>query len=314
MNIKDVISREVDIPRSMIDQAISQARQQVRKFSIKIRNGDDRVILQPSKKLKIIQYWLIINVFEKIPVHDAALAYRGGKSILDNATLHKSNRYFLKLDFRDFFPSIKYLDLLPQLQDWYFTEKPEWEFNKEAMDLIRLACFFHGDSLAIGYPTSPMISNIVMNGFDVQVIKIVSDEKKYGEVVYTRYADDLIFSTNKQGVALLIHKAISDLVADTKSPKLEINYSKTKIGSSTGGTASVTGLKICTDGHITVHRNQKDHVRLLLSLYKKDKLNPEEYSSLLGHLAYLHQVDSTFYTKLQNKFFKEIAQLRAQSV
>lgn len=310
MNIKDVISREVDIPRSMVDQAISQARKQVKKFLIKKKNGDDRVILQPSKKIKIIQYWLIINVFEKIPVHDAALAYRDGKSILDNASLHKGNKYFLKLDFKDFFPSIKYFDLLPQLQDWHTAEKPEWEFNEEAMNLIRLSCFFSGDSLGVGYPTSPIISNIVMYDFDTKILKIVSDQKKYGDVVYTRYADDLVFSTIKQSVALLIHKAISALVADTKSPRLEINNAKTKIGSSSGGTASVTGLKICSDGHITVHRKQKDHVRLMLSLYKKGELNPNEHSSVLGHLAYLHYVDSAFYTKLQNKFFKEIAQLR----
>jgi hypothetical protein len=312
MNIKDVISRDIDIPTSMVDKALSLARQQVKKFIIKKRNGDDRVVVQPSKKLKTIQYWLIINVFEKMAIHTAAVAYRDGKSILDNAILHKGNRFFLKLDFKDFFPSIKYSDLILRVILWHNQEKPEWVLDESAQQLIRLSCFFHGDALAVGYPTSPIISNIVMLDFDIAVSKLISDREKFGDVIYTRYADDLIFSTNKQAVSHLLLNAVSTLISNTKSPNIQLNLSKTKIGSSTGGTASVTGLKMCSDGHITIHRNQKDHIRLLLSLYRKGQLKSDEYDSLLGHLAYVHYVDSAFYTKLQNKYFKEIAELRLQ--
>jgi len=56
MNIKDVIAKEIDIPESMINDSISLARQQVKKFEILKRDGGSRAIYQPSKKLKTIQY------------------------------------------------------------------------------------------------------------------------------------------------------------------------------------------------------------------------------------------------------------------
>ncbi|MDI1361218.1 retron St85 family RNA-directed DNA polymerase [Methylotenera sp.] len=314
MNIKEVISGDIDVPVSMINAALIHARQQVKRFAIPKRNGKQRIVVQPSKKLKTIQYWLIINIFEKMAVHDAAIAYRDGKSILDNAKLHRENRFFLKLDFKDFFPSIKFSDLIPRVIHWRNDQNLDWDLDIDAQELIRLACFYHGDTLAVGYPSSPVISNIVMFDFDTSVLALVSDKDKYGDMVYTRYADDLVFSTNKQGVSQILLKAITSLISIIKSPNIALNTTKTKIGSSSGGTASVTGLKICNDGHITIHRNQKDHIRLLLSLYRKGALSTEEHDSLLGHLAYAFHVDSAFYTKLQGKYFKEITELRAKSI
>jgi hypothetical protein len=311
MNIKDVIARDIDIPESMIKDSISLARQQVKKFEILKRDGNFRVIYQPSKKLKTIQYWLIINIFEKMDIHNVAVAYRDKISILDNAKLHKDNQFFLKVDLKNFFPSITYSDLIPKISAWHANAQPDWVLDDSAKDLIRLSCFFHGDTLPVGYPSSPIISNLVMIDFDIALSKIISDKKKYGDVIYTRYADDLILSTNKKGACRSLLSKVLTLIENTKSPNIEVNFTKTKIGSSSGGSASVTGLKICSNGHITIHRNQKDHIRLLLSLYKKGDLDPNEYLSLLGHLAYIHHVDSAFYSKLQSKYFKEIAELRS---
>lgn len=315
MKIKELISRDISIPISMIDEALSVARIHVKRFYLEKRDGTKRLILQPSKKLKTIQYWLIINLLEKLTIHDAAIAYRKKISILDNAILHRNNKFFLKIDLKDFFPSIKYKDLIPRIREWHSKENPEWLLDKEAENLIRLACFYDGDILAVGYPSSPIISNIVMLEFDITLLKLINNKEKFGDVVYTRYADDLVFSTNKQGASKLLFKAISALISKTSSPNIKLNKLKTKIGSSSGGTASVTGLRICNEGHITIHRKQKDHIRLLLGLYSEGMLkNKEEYISLIGHLSYVKYIDSSFYTKLQSKYFKEIAQLRKDAL
>lgn len=313
MDIKELISREIDIPIEMIDSALSLSRSEFKKCYINKRNGGKRLIIQPSKKLKTIQYWIILNILKKLNVHNVATAYRDKKSILDNANEHKKNKYFLKVDLQDFFPSIKYIDLLTKIEKWHEEAKPEWPLDKDAKELIRLSCFFLNDSLAVGYPSSPIISNIVMYEFDVALSKLISDKKKFGSVTYTRYADDLTLSTNKKDVSNELLKGVSELIINTTSPNIVINNSKTKIGSCTGGTASVTGLKICQDERITIHRNQKDHIRLLLSLYKKNMLKADDYNHLLGHLSYVHFVDSAFYTKLQNKYFKEISKLRTEN-
>lgn len=312
MKIEDVMSEELGITGDMIKSAILVARRDVKKFEIKKRNGGTREIFHPSKKLKTIQYWLIYNVFSRIPVHPAAAAYRPGLSILDNATKHAENRFFLKVDLKDFFPSIKYADFINILEVWHNQEHPNWELDARAKEIIRLSCFYKKDALPIGFPSSPVISNIVMNDFDVQITKLIVSSGKYGRCVYTRYADDLVFSTDTQGACGGIFKEVSEVISNMSSPQLVLNTSKTKFGSSSGGSALVTGLKVCEDGHITIHRKQKDHVRLMLSLYSKGSLRDTDKKSLLGHLSYCRHVDPSFYSSLLRKYFKEVDQLKRE--
>lgn len=308
MNIKDLISQSIDIPQSMIIDAINVSRVHVKTFTIKKRNGKPRLIYHPSKKLKTIQYWLIHNVFNMLPVHESAAAYKENTSILDNAKKHQQNKYFLKLDFVDFFPSLKYSDLEPILQK-NKSVNANFTIDAELKKIIKQICFYREDKLAIGYPSSPIISNIIMYEFDSKIKTILSDAN-YGSVVYTRYADDITISTDKPNVCNEIYIKIKEFIDSSKSPKLSINSSKTKFSSSTGGSATVTGLRICHDNHITLHRKQKDHIRLLLGLFAKGTLNDDEQKSLVGHLSYCHYVEPSFYSKLSKKYFKEIAKLR----
>lgn len=313
MHIKQAIATDLSIPDGLIDEAISVARAHVKIFRIDKRSGGSREIFHPSKKLKTIQYWLMHSAFNHMPVHDASMAYRDGISILHNANMHRSNRFFLKMDLEDFFPSISFNDFIPILRDWHLNSKPKWALDRDAELLIKRVCFYKNDRLAIGYPSSPIISNIVMSEFDSKVSALIADDK-YGKVVYTRYADDLVFSTDKKGACAEIKREMHTLIQATTSPNINVNHNKTRIGSSTGGSASVTGLKICSGGHITIHRKQKDHIRLLLSLYRKGTLNPEEERSLLSHLSYCHYVAPDFYTKISKKFFREIHELRTKDL
>ena len=314
MDIKKKISTDLDIPSDLIDEAIVASRSQVKKFYINKRNGTSkRAIYQPAKKVKTIQYWLMANVFNKLPVHPSSAAYIQGKSILSNAKRHRRNRYFLKMDFKDFFPSIRWRDFKPIIKAWHEKTTPDWKLTKYAENLIRQTCFYLNDSLPIGYPSSPIISNAVMFKIDDDIVNLLSDRDKYGNVTYTRYADDLVISTDKKHVCKDIYKTINKIIKRAKSPKLSLNPEKTKKGTSTSGSALVTGLRICANEHITIHRKHKDHIRLLLSLYKKKKLGQDEQMSLLGHLAYVRHVAPQFYSKLQNKYFKEIVELKSSN-
>jgi RNA-directed DNA polymerase len=310
MSIKRRMTKELGLPESYVDNALKYARQHVKKLYIDKSDGTKRVVFQPSAKLKTIQYWLIHNIFNKLKLHESAMAYRKQYSVLDNAKAHVGNRYFLKLDFKDFFNSIKFKDLSQRLSALHEQENIDWNWDDETQELVRLSCFYKNDRLAIGYPSSPVISNIVMYEFDNQVVTQLSDTETYGSVIYTRYADDLIFSTNKKGACFKLKEDITNLVISLDSPKIIINDNKTRLWSSSGGSANVTGLKVCSDGHITIHKKQKDHVRLLLSLLSQNKLAEEEMPSLSGHLAYIQHVAPAFYTKLQQKYFKEIAVLK----
>jgi len=149
-----------------------------------------------------------------------------------------------------------------------------------------------------------------MYNFDSQIVSELNSNKlKFGNVVYTRYADDFIFSTEKKDSSNEIYKLVELLIKRLKSPKFIINPEKTRFSSSSGGSAFLTGLRICHDGHVTIHRKYKDHVRLLLSLFKKKILKPEELVSLRGHISYIKHVDPIFYNKLQRKYFEILKEL-----
>lgn len=224
MQIINNISSELNIPAEILTDAMANSRKLVKHIKLQKRNGTDRDVYQPSKKLKIIQYWLIENVFYNLNIHDAATAFMNDKSIKLNAYSHRKGKYFLKLDFKDFFPSIKYTDLKPIILK-YIKEKCSPLNPEELLETIRLACFYKNDYLPVGYPSSPIISNIVMYEFDSKISEAIIDKSIYGNVVYTRYADDMTFSTDLRGACKDIEKLVKKTIKSLGSPKLQINIS-----------------------------------------------------------------------------------------
>src|ERR1700680_1139676 len=87
---------------------VKSAPRRYKVFKIPKRTpGQFREIAQPAKEIKALQYWVMNRVLSKFSVHPAAIGYRQGLNIADNARPHVYGRFLLKLDFRDFFPSIK---------------------------------------------------------------------------------------------------------------------------------------------------------------------------------------------------------------
>ncbi|MFP3499212.1 reverse transcriptase domain-containing protein, partial [Pseudomonas sp. SIMBA_059] len=76
-------------------------------YGIPKKNSDQlRPISQPTPEVKLIQRWLMDEVLKDFKIHHAATAYRKGYQLVDNVRPHVKNRFMLKLDFRNFFPSI----------------------------------------------------------------------------------------------------------------------------------------------------------------------------------------------------------------
>lgn len=309
IDILDKISRDLNVPLDMLEDALILARDQVRQIKIPKKDGSIRRVYQPSRKLKTIQYWLIQNIFQELKVHHSSTAFLKNKSIKINASLHKRGRYFLKLDFENFFPSIKFLDFTPILVRWHTETNSLLDLDR-LLEVIRKSCFYKGDILPIGYPTSPIISNAVMYEFDSLLnTALLQNADILGNVTYTRYADDLVFSTIQKGVCNIIKDIVEATLYSVASPNLIFNLTKTRFVSSSSGSTIVTGLRICHDGHITIHRKYKDKVRLMISLFSKGLLDENDFNALKGHLAYIRHVDPPFFTKLQHKYFNVIARL-----
>ncbi len=310
MELEDLIINDLRIPKSLIREALTNSRRQVKIFTIPKRDGGKRTIHHPSRRLKTIQYWLIHNIFDHISVSEHAAAYREGQSIIDNAKKHLGNYQFIKTDLENFFPSITYNDLRPYLADWHKQANPAWHLNSKAENLINQVCFYKNDSLVIGYPCSPVISNIVMRDFDQ---RLFSKLKSVGakDTKYTRYADDIIISSKSKSKSKELFNILSKEISNCASPNIKINQRKTRFGSSLSGTAFVTGLKITHDKRIIVRKDYKDQLRLLLSLANKGKLSSADFQKTLGHLNYVRHVDPALFNKLTTKHFQVIESIKS---
>lgn len=159
-------------------------------FKIKKKNGSDRSINAPSKKLYSIQKWILDNILNNISVSEYAMGFCKNKSIVDNAKKHLNKSCIINLDIEDFFTSIKRKRVFGIFYYCGYTKYVSYI-------LSRLCTYF--DYLPQGAPTSPIISNIVCYKLDKRLAGLA---KKFN-ASYTRYADDITFSSNDDIVRII---------------------------------------------------------------------------------------------------------------
>jgi len=116
MTILDTISTETRIPIDHLRLIVRTADHRYKLYTIPKRAGGVRLIEHPARELKFLQRWIVSNIFSHAKIHDTATAYHIGASARRNAELHTTARYFLKLDFEEFFPSILIGDVATLLE------------------------------------------------------------------------------------------------------------------------------------------------------------------------------------------------------
>lgn len=153
-------------------------------FSIKKKSGGNRSISTPVSSLKILQskiaYILNLSYKTRPSVHGFCL----DKSIVTNANVHSGKTYLLNIDLENFFPSINFGRVRG-----LFLSNPFLLPPKVATVLAQICILNNG--LPQGAPTSPIISNLICSRLDGQLQELA----KRNSLLYTRYADDITFST-----------------------------------------------------------------------------------------------------------------------
>ncbi|MDX6527870.1 MAG: hypothetical protein QOH41_160 [Blastocatellia bacterium] len=273
----------------------NSASHRYKEYKIPKRTGGQRTIHHPARELKLLQYWLLRNVLKLLPVHPSATAYQKGSSIRLNAAAHVANNYILRVDFQDFFPSLTGSDVVTLLQA-NRDKLTDVELTDADITLVRqIVCRF--DCLTIGAPTSPLISNAIMFEFDVAW----SGRAEAEEVTYTRYADDLYFSTNQPNVLQGVLEKLRESLNTLAIPTLRINERKTAF-SSRKRRRLAAGLVLTSDRKISIGRPKKRMLKALVNKLKHKELEPERIAHLRGWIAYLRSVEPTFVTALQKKY------------
>ncbi len=165
-------------------------------FTIPKKNGGERLIKAPADRLKKLQKRLAVlldECFEEIYKgygNNKSLShgFRKDHSIITNAKRHKNKRYVFNIDLQDFFPSINFGRVRG-----FFIKNSHFELNaKVATVIAQIAC--HDNELPQGSPCSPVISNLIGHLLDIRMVNLAKKTK----CTYSRYADDLTFSTNEK--------------------------------------------------------------------------------------------------------------------
>jgi len=230
-----------------------------RRVEIPKRDGM-RCLHVPDKILKTVQHRIAQTLLPLIPVSRYATAYHYGSRTTRNAAVHIGQPMVLTLDIRNFFDSVRYI----QVKNLAF---PPEIYAEPLRILLSMLCYFE-DGLPQGAPTSPAISNIILRDFDEAVGQFCAART----IRYTRYCDDMTFSGNFDADELKKFVA-----AELNRRGFCLNFEKTRLRR-TGTRQSVTGIVV--NQKLSVPAEYRRELRK--TLYYCQKYGVSEHLTRIG--------------------------------
>jgi len=257
-----------------------------KKYTIPKRSGGTREIRQPSKEIKAIQAWILRNILDKLSPSEHATAFIHGKGLLQNVAPHSNNRYFVCLDIKDFYPSIGFHRVKNLFKViGYFSYAP-----------IILADLCTCDiGLPQGGVSSPAISNLIASKLDRRLSGYTSRRN----ITYTRYADDMTFSSNNRSE---LNKSINIIKKIIESEKFAPHPKKFRV-MGPRIYCHVTGLvKSSSEPKFGIGKKKKRDMRRIMHHLVTAKSVDKKYSSgfsIDGWISYLKSVDFQSYEQFK---------------
>lgn len=295
------IGEDFFVSEADIGRIFSRGPYTYKQYVIPKRSGGLRTIAQPARETKYIQGWLIENLFYDLPVHSCAMAYKKGASIKKNALVHVANPYLVKFDFKDFFHSIKEGDLVSHFSAYFGDDLTPDEIKLVARVSCKKLKEGGEGCLSIGAPSSPILSNTLLYDFDRAVYAWCSERN----ISYTRYADDLTFSTNVKGQSSTIEPKIRELVKSECVVNLKFNIKKTT-HLSKKSQRRVTGLVITNDQQLSLGRARKKEIKALIHRYSLARLDEVGLMKLQGLLGFAKDIEPEFLASMYKKYTFEL--------
>ena len=289
-------------------------------FTIPKASGGTRDIHAPNSHLKAIQSrtsGLLYECHHVIhPRNDVtnlelshAFQKNRGLSIASNGSKHRNKRFVFNMDLKDFFGSFNFGRVRG-----FFLSNNQFGLNVEvATTLAQICC--HENKLPQGAPTSPIVTEFITRILDVRLSKIA----KRNGCTYSRYADDLTFSTNKRDFPTEIASlgldgqwtAGSAIINKIHTSGFEINPKKYRLQFA-DSRQEATGLVV--NKKVNVSKNYSKQVRYMAhSLFHKGECFVQEPQTKLpivvsnhvlgGKLAHQFHIKSQEYLDTKGKAF-----------
>ena len=257
-------------------------------YKIKKRNGKYRTIYEPNSMLKQIQKQILINILNNKSISKYAKAYHKGISLKDNAIPHINKKKILKLDIKNFFENISFLDV--------YNSCFSIEYFPKSVGFILTYLCTYDNHLTQGSPTSAYISNLIMKEFDEEI----GNWCNINDISYTRYSDDMTFSGNFNPSELIIkiRKMLYKLGLELNNDKIHIvNKSQSQ---------NVTGIIV--NEKLQVNAKYRNKIRQEMYYIKKFGLKSHlnKCNININELKYLDKLYGRILYVLQiNKFDQE---------
>lgn len=241
-----------------VKAAIMSKNNQYKVFFIDKKNGKRKICSvikgTPMHSMQVE----LKKFFDRIPISPVAKGFVKGEGYLHFLYPHISKKYFMRIDIKDFFGTI-------HDEKIYESLKSYCRYDDIIFDIIGITTL--GNELPQGAITSPVLSNIVFSKVDQRILKYCQSlinvsydgKNKSNEVVYTRYADDLLFSSDYIDFKKCHYfkKVIKTILTDSE---YKVNYDKLKYGYER---ISLSGYVVCNDVHLS-RSKLKELKRILL--------------------------------------------------
>lgn len=267
-------------------------------FTIQKKDGGTREISAPKSDLRQAQEWIKANILDHIPIHPRAFGFVKGRNTVDNAKQHVNRAAVIKIDLKDFFPTITfhrvkglfqsfgYSGLISTLLALLTTEPPRKQVK---FDGKYYYVAIGKRQLPQGACTSPSIANMICRRLDERLDRLAAE---YG-FCYTRYADDLTFSCDEQGL-----KRIGACIREVKNlvrfEGFEVNEKKIRVLRASRR-QRVTGIVINQKPNLS--RKELRNFRALLHNVEKNGLeaenrhqHPDFWRYIQGYTNYIRMV------------------------
>ncbi|SFN74676.1 RNA-directed DNA polymerase [Bradyrhizobium sp. Rc3b] len=267
-------------------------------FDIAKKGGGTRRIDAPTPRLKGLQkrladllYECLREIEESEPrKNKLSHAYRKQFSIITNAKSHKSRRYVLNLDLEGFFPSLNF----GRVRGFFLTNNHFKLARPIATLIAQIAC--NNGTLPQGSPCSPIISELLTHFLDMRLVRLAGRNK----CSYTRYADDITFSTNQKEFPEALAVAVAEgwSLGDELRSRIEdagfsINESKTRM-QVRGSCQTVTGLTVNEKVNVPQRyyklARAMTHSLLSTGSYLRDGISETSVQRLEGILDYIYNI------------------------
>jgi len=270
---------------------VKKTEKYYKSFEIPKKNGESRIINAPQSDLKEIQKKLASGLckFHKEYIESEGVnlkishAFEKEKGIITNAIIHRNKRYVLNIDLENYFESFHFGRV-----KGFFEKNKEFNLPIDVATIIAQLTCYKG-YLPQGAPSSPIITNFIFNILDMRLLKI---SRRY-KLDYTRYADDMTFSTNDSQFINLQERFLKDITKEIKKSGFLVNNNKTRL-IFRDSRQEVTGLVV--NKKINVNRDYCKKTRAMAdTLYRQGEFKIGDFDGsikqLEGRFSFINQLD-----------------------